>query len=298
MRHFPPVGGNHVGGGAQAGGPAEFGQHLAARKHALGATGVFGVGQVLAVVAAQAHGVFQQPAAVGVQGDAGVGKALVQGHHGLHFLLTAQHAAFEFEVLETIARVSRFSQPHDATRIHGRLVAQAQPVVTGVGLAVVGQVGALAVGHIKQVAQHRDLAALLALAQQGRHGHVQVLSQQVQQRAFHGGDGMDGHAQVKGLQATATTVLVGKSHAQGVQNLVPVTHRLAQYQGLGVLQGQADFFAAGHFAHAGVAVAVGQDDQVAREKRAVSAAQVQQHPVMAGHRDDLHAGDGGGAGGF
>jgi hypothetical protein len=47
---------------------------------------------------------------------------------------------------------------------------------------------------------------------------------------------------------------------------VVVANRLAFNQGARVFQGLADFFAAGHFAQAGVARRVGQDDDVAGEK--------------------------------
>jgi tRNA-specific 2-thiouridylase len=55
-----------------------------------------------------------------------------------------------------------------------------------------------------------------------------------------------------------------------------------------------DLVATGHFAHAGVARRVGQDDDVAGEKRAVGTAEVHQHAVVTGDRNHLHAGDGGG----
>ena len=46
-----------------------------------------------------------------------------------------------------------------------------------------------------------------------------------------------------------------------------------------------------HFADTGAAVAVLEHQQVAREERAVRAAQVEQHAVAARDRDDAHAGD-------
>jgi hypothetical protein len=84
--HLAPVGGDHVGGGGQAGGAAKFGHDLAAGEAVFGAAGVFGIGQDAAQVAQQAHRVLQQPAAVGIQRDAGLRKALVQRAYGLHLL--------------------------------------------------------------------------------------------------------------------------------------------------------------------------------------------------------------------
>ncbi len=80
---------------------------------------------------------------------------------------------------------------------------QPKPGVIRVGLVAVGQVGGGAIAHVKQVAKHFYRVALLAFAEQGGHRHVEELTQQVEQRGFHGGDGMNGDAQVKGLQATA-----------------------------------------------------------------------------------------------
>jgi hypothetical protein len=100
-------------------------------------------------------------------------------------------------------------------------VAQAQPVVFFAGRRIVGQVGLLAVGDVEEVTQHGHRIALLAFAQQGRHRHAEELAQQVEQGAFHGGDGVDRHAQVKGLVAAAAAVAVGEGAAQGVEDLVP-----------------------------------------------------------------------------
>ena len=169
-------------------------------------------------------------------------------------------------------------------------MAQALPVVA-TWLAAVGQVGLLAVAHIKQIAQHGHRVALLAVAQQRCHRHAQKLAEQVKQGAFNRRDGMDGHAQIKSLVAATAAVPPGKCGAQAVENVVPVAQHLAFNQGAGVFQGVADFFATRHFTDAGAARTVGQDQQVAREKRAVRTAQVEQHAVMAGDWDDLHTGD-------
>ena len=116
-----------------------------------------------------------------------------------------------------------------------------------------------------------------------------MLAQQVQQGAFDGGHGMDGHAKVKGLLAASAAVAVGKALAHGAQHRVVATNRLAFDERTRVFQGLADLLAAGHLAHAGASAGVGQHHQVAGEKRTVRAAQVEQHAVMPGHRNDLHA---------
>jgi hypothetical protein len=103
VRQLPPVGGDHVGGRGQAGGAAELGHHLAAGEAVFGAAGVFGIGHHAAHALAQADGVLQQPAAVGVERDAGLGKRSCSAVTASTFLVAAQHAALELEVVEAVA---------------------------------------------------------------------------------------------------------------------------------------------------------------------------------------------------
>ena len=83
MRQLTPVGGNHVGCRGQAGGAAELGHHLPARKAVFGAARVFGIRHHAFHAPHQANGVFQQPTAVRVERDPGLREALVQGGHGM-----------------------------------------------------------------------------------------------------------------------------------------------------------------------------------------------------------------------
>ena len=132
---------------------------------------------------------------------------------------------------------------------------------------------------------------MLAFAKQGGHRHFEKLAQQVKQRGLHGGDGVDGDTQVEGLQAAARAVSGRKGAAHLVEDALVLADRLADHQAAGILQGLADALAAGHFAHAGVAAAVLEDHDIAREVGAVGAAEVQQHAVVAGDGDDLEVGD-------
>ncbi len=65
-------------------------------------------------------------------------------------------------------------------------------------------------------------------------------------------------------------------------------------RGQRLFEGAADVFAAGHFADAGAAGAIVDNDEVAGEEGGVCAAEIQQHAVVAGDGDDSHCGDGGG----
>ncbi|MNG32630.1 hypothetical protein D3C84_1186940 [compost metagenome] len=59
MAHLSPVGGDHVGGGGDAGGAAELGHRLATGITVLRAAWVLGVGQHLALTLAQADRLVQ-----------------------------------------------------------------------------------------------------------------------------------------------------------------------------------------------------------------------------------------------
>ena len=118
-----------------------------------------------------------------------------------------------------------------------------------------------------------------------------MLAQQIQQRAFQRRLDMHGGAQVEGLQAAPAGIAVGETAAHLAENIVPGAQTGADHQVAAVFQGLADFLAARHFAHAGIAGAVGQDHQIAGEIGAMRARQVQQHAVLSGHRNDFHIRD-------
>lgn len=275
MPHLAPVGSDHVGGGRQASGAAEFGHHLAARVAALCAARVFGIGQHIVLVAAQADGLGQRPRTVRVQRDARLGKGFGQRGGDDHFVIAAQHAALELEILEAVAGIRGLGQTHHGFGRERLFVAQAGPVVGGVAAIGVVQVGALAVAHEEQVAKHRHLGALLPLPQQRRHGHAQVLAEQIEQRAFQRRHRMHGGAQVKRLQPTATGITIGKLAAHAVKHVVVRTDRLSDNQRRRVFNCLADGLATRHFAHAGVTFGVFENNDVAGKERAVGAAQVQ-----------------------
>ena len=117
------------------------------------------------------------------------------------------------------------------------------------------------VADVEQVAEHLDRVALLAFAEQRRDRHAQVLAEQVEQRRFDGRDRVDGDAQVEGLQAAAAAVAVGELLLHLLQQPLLRAERLADDQFARVFQRLADLLAARHFADAGVAGAVGQDQR-------------------------------------
>ena len=118
---------------------------------------------------------------MGVEGDAGLGEAFMQGAQGLDLLVASKDATLELEVVEAVALARRLGQAHDGLRREGFLMAQPRPGIVRIGFAGVRQVGQAAVAHVEQVPQHLDLLALLALAQERRDRDSQMLSQQVEQ---------------------------------------------------------------------------------------------------------------------
>ena len=143
-----------------------------------------------------------------------------QRGHGLHLLRAGENAALQLEIVEAVARLRGFGEAHDGLGRQRLFVAQTQPVVLGVGSTEVGQIGLLAVSDIEQIAEHQNLLALLALAEQRGDGHVEELAQQIEQSGFDGGDGMDGDAQVEGLRAASAGIAVGEALPDGVQDAV------------------------------------------------------------------------------
>jgi hypothetical protein len=111
------------------------------------------------------------------------------------------------------------------------------------------------------------------------------LPQQVQQRRFQGRDGVNGGAQVEGLLTAPAPIPGGEGLAHARKNAVVGTERATEHQRLGVFDGLADGFAAGHFPDARMSGGVLEDHEVAREEGAVRSAQVEQHAVVTGDGD-------------
>ena len=174
--------------------------------------------------------------------------------------------------------------------VSASFVAQSQPWVVRVWFAGVGQVGLAPVTDVEQVAEHRDARALPAFPQQRGYRHAQILPQQIEQRGFDRGDGMDGDAHIEGLKATPGRVAIAKALLHGLQNLAVSTDGAADDRGARIFENLADPGAARNLAGAGMPGIVGQQHDIAGEVRRVGAAQVQQHAVAAGNRNHTHAG--------
>ena len=102
---------------------------------------------------------------------------------------------------------------------------------------------------------------------------------------------MDGGAQIEGLDTTAVAVEIGETRVHLVKDCVAGRERLADNEGLRVFHNAANLFSAGDLAHAGAACVVGEENQIACEKGAMRSAEVKQHGVVSGDRNNTHSGD-------
>ena len=238
--HLPPVGGNHVGGCRQSGGAAELGHHFAAGKAVFGAAGVFGVRDDVARIAHQANGVLEQPAAVRIERHTRLRKALVQRGHGGHFVLAAQHAALELEIVETVPLVTRLGETDHGLGRERRFVAHPRPVVLRIRRGHIAQVRLRPVADEEQVPEHLDPIALLTLAQQRGDRHIEILAEQVEKRRLERGDSMDRDAQIEGLQAATPGIPVSELLAGLLQDGQMVADGPTDEQAPRVIDGLAD----------------------------------------------------------
>lgn len=242
-------------------------------------------------VLAQEDRLIERPGAVGIKRHAGAGKALCQRGDGLDLLLARQYAALQFEVGEAILIVRRLCQPDHGLGGHRFLMPQPKPACLLVFAGHIGQIGLSSIADEEQVTERFDAHPLHAFAEQRGDRQAEMLAQQVEQRRFHRGDGMNHDAEVEGLFAAAAGVAIGEGGAHRGEYVVAGANRLADDQIACILESCADLLAAGNFADADVARIVGEDHQVAGEERRMRAAQIEEHAVATGNRDHLHVGN-------
>ncbi len=118
-----------------------------------------------------------------------------------------------------------------------------------------------------------------------------MLAKQIEQRRLQCGDGMHGDTQVEGLQAAACRVAVGERLPGAVEHAVVVADGVPEHQGSRIFKGLTNGFAARHFAHADMAGAVPENQDVAGKPGTVGTAQVEQHAVLPGDRNHLQVGN-------
>ena len=117
-------------------------------------------------------------------------------------------------------------------------------------------------------------------------GSSRVLAEQIEHGRLDGGDDVDGRAQVEGLRSAAAGVAVGEPGADLPQHVLVGGHAGAGDDRLAVPECLGELLPAGDLAGADVAGGVLQHQDVPGEVRVVSAAEVQLHAVVTGHRVD------------
>ena len=105
--------------------------------------------------------------------------------------------------------------------------------------------------------------------------------------------GLNCRAQIVSLNSPSAGVSLRETPPHGIKHRTVVANRLADNESPRFLQGPSDFFASRNFTQSRVAGAVLQNDDIAREERTMGTAQVQQHAVLAGDRNDQHFGNNG-----
>ena len=144
-----------------------------------------------ASIAAERNGFLERPRAVGIDRDAGAGKTIRERRDRFHFLRALEHAALQFEIVESVPRLGRFRETDNRIGRQRGFVAQPQPVIGRVRSAAIRQVRLGAIAEIEQVAEHFDGIALPAFAEQRGNRQAQELSEQIEQRGFNRRDGVN-----------------------------------------------------------------------------------------------------------
>ena len=172
---------------------------------------------------------------------------------------------------------------------------QPQPLVASARTFQVRQRGLLPVADVEEITEHRHRGALLTVPEERGDRHAEELAQQIEERAFQRRGRVDGRSLIEGLRAATCAVPVGEALANLRDDVPAGADGFADDQGPRVLEGLPDPLAPGDLSQAGVSGVVPQDDDVAREDRRVRSAQIEEHAVIPGDRDDEHLADDGSA---
>ena len=291
MAHFAPVSGDHVRRHRQPRGATELCHHFATRETLLGATRIFCIGEHIVQPFAQRDRLIKQPGAVGINGNTRIRETLFQRASGIDLLLAWQHAAFEFEIFKTVAILRGFRQTHHGVTVQRFLMAQVIPVVIARRGLQIRQIGFRAIANVEEITEHGHRVTLLAWPQQFADRHVERLAQQIKQCGFQRGHRIN--AQFESPRAFAKGIKVSGliAFVYLLNHIVHPGHFLTKHHRDGINQRLVDNLSARRFTDAGVAGVVSEDHDVAGKVRVMRAANIEEHTVMSGDRNDLHVRD-------
>ena len=114
---------------------------------------------------------------------------------------------------------------------------------------------------------------------------------EVEQRSLNRGDSVYRGPQIEGLLAAPGGVAMGEAMTDAGKDLLIGADGLTDDFPTGLFQDLANSFSSGNLAGAGVACIVRYEYDIAGEKGCVGSAEVEQHAVAAGDRDNPHSGD-------
>src|SRR5699024_4473839 len=273
MRHFAPIGGNHIGRCAQTSSAAEFSHDLAGGKAPFRAAWIFCISNESLHGLAVADGIVQEPATVGIQGNARIRKRFFEGTDGFYFIIARKHAAFELEVFETILFGRRTTQLHDGFWGQRFLAANTVPAL-GLWLAQVRQVRLIRIAHVEEVTQDGDTGALLAIAKQFGNWNAEDLAHQVQQAGLNGCDRMYANALVEGLVAASADIFARYLGAKLVEQGLVLGNGLANKKLAGFFNGLPNGFSTWNFAEANATFGVCNQCDISGEKWGMSSGKI------------------------
>ena len=272
MTQLAPVRRDHVGRRRQARRLAKLRHDLAARKPFLRAAGILGIRQDVLFSRAQPHRLVERPRAIRIERDARRREALGERRDRFDLNFAATHPALELEIIEAVARLRCFRQAHDRRRRHRLFVPEAQPIIVRLRFFAIAEVGLFFVRDIKKVTQHLDLLPLLPRTQQRRHRHLQKLPVQIEHRRLDCRHRVNRRAQIEGLLPTPARVPIPETDPHRLDHRRTRVDRPADDQLSRIFQRLPDLLSTRHLSDPGPPRIVGQQNNVAREKRSVRAA--------------------------
>ena len=160
--------------------------------------------------------------------------------------------------------MERFRLLHQSFRGQHGLPPQAEPRVGAVAFVQILplRAGHLSlVGDVEHIAQHLHLFTLLALTEEGAHGHAQVLPQQIQHGALDSPFAFDHKFQFGNVQSLDSLAVIafrpGAQTVDALQHFTVPGHRLTLHQRTHGIQALAGVIAAVDLTQAGMPGVVG-----------------------------------------
>src|SRR3954454_23588056 len=109
-----------------------------------------------------------------------------------------------------VASLRRFGETQQGANRECLLIAKMQPFIALFTAIAIGEAGPVLVADEEQISEHIHALALLSVAEKRAHRQFQVLSKQVNQRAFNGRSRVNCHALIECLRAPSRCIAISK----------------------------------------------------------------------------------------